>query len=194
MLHKDAEKLFENPGNVSFLKSWKDELQHKITNHVKAKPGELVVSPFILGKVQETQRSVLHKPRDSFYNVTIQYIIAYILDNRKLYAHPSSGALALFLDPKGAPCLLCMLAVACCSSSTGQNLHGGVLSRLRWQSGQVPHSGLAALVLWQGCNASAKCLCIPEKITNIMIRWNNVGVCKNLVYLAYQTARHQYTL
>jgi len=147
MLHKDAEKLFENPGNVSFLKSWKDELQHKITNHVKAKTGELVVSPFILRKVQETQRSVLHKPRDSFYNVTIQYIIAYILDNRKLYTHPSSGALALFWGPKGAPCLLCMLAVACCSSSTGQNLHGGVLSRLRWQSGQVPRSGLAALVL-----------------------------------------------
>ena len=111
MLHKDAEKLFENPGNVSFLKSWKDELQHKITNHVKAKTGELVVSPFILRKVQETQRSVLHKPRDSFYNVTIQYIIAYILDNRKLYTHPSSGALALFLGPKGAPCLLCMLAL-----------------------------------------------------------------------------------
>ena len=100
-----------NPENVSFLKSWKDELQHKITNHVKAKTGELVVSPFILGKVQETQRSVLHKPRDSFYNVTIQYIIAYILDNRKLYTHPSSGALALFLGPKGAPCLLCMLAL-----------------------------------------------------------------------------------
>jgi len=108
MLHKDAEKLFENPGNVSFLKSWKDELQHKITNHVKAKTGELVVSPFILRKVQETQRSVLHKPRDSFYNVTIQYIIAYILDNRKLYTHPSSGALALFFWAQKGPLVYCV--------------------------------------------------------------------------------------
>jgi hypothetical protein len=47
-------------------------------------------SSFILGKVQETERNVLHKPRDSFYNVTMQYIIAYILDNRK-YTPPSSG-------------------------------------------------------------------------------------------------------
>jgi hypothetical protein len=47
-------------------------------------------SSFILGKVQETERNVLHKPRDSFYNVTMQYIIAYILDNRK-YTLPSSG-------------------------------------------------------------------------------------------------------
>jgi hypothetical protein len=91
---------------------------------------------------------------------SINYYL-YILDNRKC----TSSCVA--------PCLLCTLGVARFTCFTGLNLHDGVLWRLRWQSGQAPRSGLVALVLSQGCNASTKHLCIPEEVTSNTI-WRNV--------------------
>jgi hypothetical protein len=49
------------------------------------------------------------------------------------------------------------------SPFTGQNQHGDVLLHLTWQSVRVARSGLVALVLSRGCNASAKHQCIPEE-------------------------------